>query len=70
MCKKYDLKNYNTLVVGDGSNDIKMFEVSGLSIATEAVDELKMIADYKLDFSSMSHIKSIVEFYNSQCLLK
>ena len=46
----------NTLVVGDGANDLSMFKYAGKKIAFCAKDVLKKAADYRVDEKDLTKI--------------
>ena len=52
--KKLNIKKDFTLAVGDGDNDIDMIKYSGLGIAWNAFEKVKLAADVSIKFSFKS----------------
>ena len=52
--KKLNIKKNLTLAVGDGDNDIDMIKHSGLGVAWNAYEKVKVAADVSLEFSFKS----------------
>ena len=52
--KKLNIKKDFTLAVGDGDNDIDMIKYSGLGIAWDAFEKVKLAADVSIKFSFKS----------------
>lgn len=54
MCEKYSIQPEQTIMVGDGTGDIKAFDVAGLSFAINPThDEVAQAADHILDGESL-----------------
>ncbi len=53
-----------TLAIGDGANDIDMIKFSGLGVAWNAYDKVKLVADVSIGFN----FKSLLYFqgYNDE----
>ena len=52
--KKLNINKDLTLAVGDGDNDIDMIKYSGLGVAWNAYEKVKLAADVSVDFSFKS----------------
>ena len=52
--KKLNIKKDLTLAVGDGDNDIDMIKYSGLGVAWNAYEKVKLAADVSIKFSFKS----------------
>jgi phosphoserine phosphatase len=52
--KKLNLKKNCTLAVGDGDNDIDMIKYSGLGVAWNAYEKVRLAADVSIEFSFKS----------------
>ena len=52
--KKLNIKKDLTLAVGDGDNDIDMIKYSGLGVAWNAYEKVKLVADVSIKFSFKS----------------
>jgi len=58
-------KKENIVVVVDGANDIKLFDICGLGIAYRAQDLVKDLANTSLDEKDLSKIIGIInKYYN------
>ena len=57
---EWNEKNENTVVVVDGANDIKLFDMSGLGIAYRAQDLVKDLATVTLEEKDLSKIIGII----------
>ena len=51
---KLNIKKDLTLAVGDGDNDIDMIKYSGLGVAWNAYEKVKLVADVSIEFSFKS----------------
>ena len=58
--KEWGQKKEETVVVVDGANDLKLFEICGLGIAFRAQDMVKDLADVILDEKDLSKILGII----------
>ncbi|MBP2144129.1 phosphoserine phosphatase [Methanococcus voltae] len=61
IAEKENIDLKDTVVVGDGANDVSMFNIAGLGIAFCAKPVLKDIADYCIDEKDLSHILKILK---------
>ena len=52
--KKLNIKKDLTLAVGDGDNDIDMIKYSGLGVAWNAYEKVRLVADVSIEFSFKS----------------
>ena len=62
--KKKNIQKKMTLAIGDGANDIDMIKFSGLGVAWNAYDKVKLVADVSIGFN----FKSLLYFqgYNDE----
>ncbi len=58
--KEWGQKREEIVVVVDGANDIKLFEICGLGIAFRAQDKVKDLADITLEEKDLSKILGII----------
>ena len=63
---EWDEKKDDTVVIVDGANDIKLFDICGLGIAYRAQDLVKDLATVSLEEKDLSKIIPII---NNHCLL-
>ena len=54
ICKNNNLKLKDVIAVGDGANDMKMLESSGLGVAYKSKKIVKLCTDIHFDFSDLS----------------
>ena len=52
--KKLNIKKEFTIAIGDGDNDIDMIKYSGLGVAWNAYEKVKLAADISIKFSFKS----------------
>jgi phosphoserine phosphatase len=65
--KEWNEKKENTVVVVDGANDIKLFDICGLGIAYRAQDLVKDLATVTLEEKNLAKIIDIINHhYNLQ----
>lgn len=50
----FDLDNLDTLVVGDGANDLGMIEAAGLGVAYHAKPAVAAAAHVRIDFGDLT----------------
>ncbi len=61
ICEKENINLENTVVVGDGANDISMFKIAGFKIAFCAKDKLKKYANVCVDKRDLREILKYIE---------
>lgn len=61
LLKKENLASENCLVVGDGSNDLSMFEKAGLRVAFNASSIVKSAADIVIDQKDLRPLITIIK---------
>ena len=52
--KKLNIKKELTLAIGDGDNDIDMIKYSGLGVAWNAYEKVRLAADVSINFNFKS----------------
>ncbi|MFB5597661.1 MAG: phosphoserine phosphatase SerB [Nitrosopumilaceae archaeon] len=63
--EEWGIKKDDTVVVVDGANDIKLFDICGLGIAFRAQDKVKDLANVTLEEKDLSKILDIInKHYN------
>jgi phosphoserine phosphatase len=50
ICKELDISTKQTIVMGDGANDLKMMNIAGMSVAFRAKPIVRAQADIALNF--------------------
>ena len=61
LCEELKITPEQVVAVGDGANDLKMMEVSGLSIAYRAKPEVQKQANTALNFSGLDRILHLLK---------
>lgn len=70
MIKKWGERREDTICIVDGANDIKLFDITGMSIAFRAQDLVKDMATVVLDEKDLSKIIPIIdEMLNGRALV-
>ena len=63
FCKKHQVLTTSAVVFGDGSNDLKMMELAGLSLGFRPKPIIKEKADGTLNFVGLDGITEFLSFY-------
>lgn len=61
VCKELGISTRQAIVMGDGANDLKMMEISGLSVAFRAKPVVRAQADVALNFAGLDGILPLFE---------
>ncbi len=61
--EEWGIKKEDVVVVVDGANDLKLFDICGLGIAYRAQDKVKDLADAVLEEKDLSKILNIIDIH-------
>lgn len=61
VCKELGISTRQAIVMGDGANDLKMMDISGLSVAFRAKPVVRAQADVALNFAGLDGILPLFE---------
>jgi phosphoserine phosphatase len=61
VCKELNISTRQSIVMGDGANDLKMMGISGLSVAFRAKPVVRAQANVALNFAGLDGILSLFE---------
>ena len=56
ICEDLSIKPSQTITIGDGSNDLKMMKISGLSVAYRAKEVVQKQADVRINYSGLDAV--------------
>jgi len=61
LCKELSITARNTIVIGDGANDLLMMEKAGLSIAYNAKTKVQEAADIAINYSGLNAVCDLLQ---------
>ncbi len=62
--EKFNIRQEQIIVVGDGANDLKMIEIAGLGVAYHAKTVVQKNAPFALNHSSLAALTLLLELFN------
>jgi phosphoserine phosphatase len=61
LCSELGIETHQTIVIGDGANDLKMMGIAGLSVAFRAKPVVRAQADAALNFVGLDGVLTLLE---------